>query len=314
MLHRTEEPYLKFSREQWGRLRRDIPLTLTENDLRELRGQIESISMAEVVEIYLPLSRLLHLYVSATQNLHQATQVFLERAQDKVPYIIGITGSVAVGKSLSSRLLQALLSRWPNHPNVALVTTDGFLYSNAELEKRNLSLRKGFPESFDREALLQFVIDLKGGKPNLKVPQYSHHSYDIVENHFIEIDQPDIVIIEGLNILQPELVGSSKKPRHFFSDFLDFTIYVDAETQCIKDWFIKRFMLFRELARQDSNAFFNRFSGMNDEEAVQFAVQIWTTINQANLLDNIFPYKERADLILSKEKDHSVNEVWLRKI
>lgn len=314
MLYRTEEPYLKFSREQWGQLRRDMPLHLSEDDIGQLRGQIESISMSEVVEIYLPLSRLLNFYVSATQALHTATQEFLGRPADKVPYIIGITGSVAVGKSLSSRLLQALLSQWPNHPDVALVTTDGFLYSNAELEKRGLSLRKGFPESFDREALLQFVIDLKGGKPNLKVPQYSHHYYDVIQNQFLEINQPDIVIIEGLNLLQPEILQPGVKAGHFVSDFVDFSIYVDADTQHIKEWFVKRFMLFRDLAREKTQDFFNRFADLSDEAAVQFALQIWTTINEVNLVENILPCKERADLILIKAADHAVNEVWLRKI
>ncbi len=314
MLYRTEEPYLKFSREQWGQLRRDMPLHLTEDDIGQLRGQIESISMSEVVEIYLPLSRLLNFYVSATQALHTATQEFLGRPADKVPYIIGITGSVAVGKSLSSRLVQALLSQWPNHPDVALVTTDGFLHSNAQLEQRGLNLRKGFPESFDREALLQFVIDLKGGKPNLKVPQYSHHNYDVIENHFLEINQPDIVIIEGLNLVQPEILQPGEKAGHFVSDFVDFSIYVDADTQHIKEWFVKRFMLFRDFAREKTQDFFNRFAALSDEAAVQLALQIWTTINEVNLVENILPYKERADLILIKAADHAVNEVWLRKI
>ncbi len=314
MPDQTESAYLKFKRDQWCPLRCDMPLTLSEAEIESLRGRIESISMTEVVEIYLPLSRLLNFYVSATQELHRATQLFLGDKGPKMPYIIGVTGSVAVGKSLTSRLLQALLSRWPNHPNVALVTTDGFLYPNAELEKRGLSLRKGFPESFDVEALLRFLIDLKSGKPQLKVPQYSHHHYDVLERSVALTDQPDIVIIEGLNVLQADVLRPEEKLRHFVSDFLDFSIYVDAPLKIIKEWFIKRFMVFREMASGDKKAFFHRFSALNQEEAVKFAERVWLETNEVNLLENILPYKERADLILSKVSDHSVQEVLLRKL
>lgn len=314
MLYQTEAPYLKFTREQWEKLRCDMPLTLTEAEINQLRGQIEAVSMQEVVEIYLPLSRLLNFYVSATQSLHQATQKFLGHDGAKVPYIIGVTGSVAVGKSLSSRLLQALLSRWPNHPNVALVTTDGFLYPNAELEKQSLSQRKGFPESFDTEALLQFLIDLKAGKHDLKVPTYSHHSYDIVPNQWVSVDQPDIVIIEGLNILQAELLSMQEPIRHFISDFIDFSIYVDAKMEDIREWFLQRFMLFRQLATKDKKAFFYQFGLIENEAALRFANEVWENINETNLVENILPYKERADLVLCKKQDHSVHEVWLKKL
>lgn len=306
-------PYLKFSREKWREFRKDTPLTLSEADLIQLKGQNEPVSLLEVEEIYLPLSRLLNLYITATQQLYRVTTQFLDHPEPKVPYLIGVAGSVAVGKSTTSRILQALLSRWPDHPRVALITTDGFLYPNAYLEKHQLTDKKGFPESYDLRALIQFLADLKAGKPGLKVPVYSHHHYDILPKKHIIVDQPDIVIIEGLNVLQMPWTNT-RQPQWFVADFFDFTIYVDAETDTIKQWFINRFMTFREKARHDRHAFFHRFSGWSDEEALEFSNNIWTKINERNLLENILPFKQRARLILEKASDHAVCNVLLRKL
>lgn len=308
-------PFLEFPRQHWRKFRFDTPLTLTEADLSRLRGQNQPVSLLEVEDIYLPLSRLLNLYVSATQELYKVTTQFLGHPEPKVPYLIGIAGSVAVGKSTTSRILEALLSRWPNHPRVALVTTDGFIYPNAVLKKHQLLERKGFPESYNRRALISFLTDLKAGKPNLQVPVYSHHQYDIVPNAFQHVDQPDIVIVEGLNVLQiPTLPNVSKQLRWFVADFFDFTIYVDADTALIKDWYLQRFMTFREKARHDPHAFFYQFAQWSADKAFAFAENIWAQINERNLHENILPFKKRARLILEKAGDHSVKTVYLRKL
>ncbi len=308
-------PYLEFSRQNWRDFRQDTPLTLSEADLSQLKGQNESVSLSEVEDIYLPLSRLLHLYVSATQDLYKVTTRFLGHPEPKVPYLIGIAGSVAVGKSTTSRILEALLSRWPDHPRVALVTTDGFIYPNAVLKNHQLLARKGFPESYNRRALISFLTDLKAGKPHLQVPIYSHHLYDIIPNTFQQINQPDIVIVEGLNVLQtPTMANASKQLRWFVADFFDFTIYVDADTQLIKEWYLQRFMTFREKARHDPNAFFYQFSQWSADKALKFAENIWAEINERNLRENILPFKRRARLILEKAADHSVETVYLRKL
>lgn len=305
-------PYLEFSRQQWREFRNDTPLPLTEAEIVQLRGQNEPVSIEEVTDIYLPLSRLLNLYVAATQELYRVTSRFLGHAAPKVPYIIGIAGSVAVGKSTTSRILQALLARWPDHPRVALITTDGYLFPNVTLEERGLINRKGFPESYDLRRLIEFLSALKAGQPQLKVPVYSHHYYDIMPNEFQLVDQPDIVIVEGLNVLQ---VGQQRQQsRVFVSDFFDFTIYVDAPTPVIKQWYIERFMQFRRKAIEDPAAFFNRFLSMTDEAAMKFAAQVWQQINEANLHENILPFRDRAKLILVKDADHSVKRVLLRKI
>ncbi len=309
-------PYLEFGRNDWGRYRQDMPLTLTEAEIEQLRGQNESVSLSEVVDIYLPLSRLLSLYVAATQDLYHVTARFLGHPEPKVPYIIAIAGSVAVGKSTTSRVLQALLTRWPQHPRVALMTTDGYLFNNETLVKKGLMDRKGFPESYDIKALLQFLVVLKAGKPQLKVPVYSHHNYDILSGKYQVVDQPDIVILEGLNVLQvpsiSKIVGGV--PQIYVSDYIDFSIYVDAEMDVIRDWYIDRFMLFREKASHDKTAFFHQFAAMKEKEAIAFAQDIWLRINQANLIQNILPFKQRARLILEKAKDHSVQKVFLRKL
>lgn len=313
-MKKTHSPYLTFSRKTWHALKKDTPLTLTEADLLALKGQNEPVSLLEVEEIYLPLSRLFNLYIGATQNLHKATTDFLGHPEPKVPYLIAVAGSVAVGKSTTSRILQALLSRWPNHPNVQLITTDGFLYPNTTLEKLNLMHRKGFPESYDKRALVDFLFDLKSGKSDLKTPVYSHHHYDIEPNIYQQTGHPDIVIIEGLNVLQIPSQLAIKKPQWFVSDFFDFTVYVDAQTKTIEKWYLDRFMTFREKAKNDPDAFFNQFSMWPEEKAFRFAKNIWRDINEKNLKENISPFKYRADLILEKGEDHSVQKVFLKKL
>lgn len=310
----VDSPYIKFSREEWRKFRNNTPMTLTSSDLKTLQGIVTPVSLLEIEEIYLPLSRLLNLYVSATQKLYKVSSQFLGNSQPNVPYIIGIAGSVGVGKSTTSRVLQALLSRWPNHPHVDLITTDGFLYPNAILEEQGLMNRKGFPESYDLHQLVSFLKNLKSGCLELKAPIYSHYIYDIKPQAFQTICKPDILILEGLNILQTKQPKDEQPRSCFISDFLDFTIYVHAETEIIKQWFINRFMFFRKQAKKDPNAFFYRFADWSLQKAQQFALDVWTEINEANLNQNILPYKNRAKLILSKKADHSAHEILLKKI
>lgn len=306
-------PYLEFPREKWGEFRKDMPLPLTAEELLALRGMNEPISLQEVEEVYLPLSRLLNLYVNGIQDLYRVTGQFLGHPEPKVPYIIGISGSVAVGKSTISRLLRTLLSRWPSHPRVELVTTDGFLYSNNELKKRGLENRKGFPESFNRTKLIAFLSDLKAGKNNLEVPLYSHEYYDVIDKTHI-IEQPDIVIVEGLNLLQvgPTLVN--RTAQVFASDYIDFSIYVSANEKDIKAWFIDRFMTYRLQCADNKELFMHQFSKMSEKKAFKLASKVWKKINAVNLRQNIEPYKFRASLILEKGMDHVVERILLRKI
>jgi type I pantothenate kinase len=311
----TPSPYVSFTHEEWGQRRAGTPLTLTEADLEQLRGLNEQVSMDEVVEIYLPLSRLLNLYVAATQDLYRATATFLGNPAAKVPYAIGMAGSVAVGKSTTARILRALLARWPNHPTVDLVTTDGFLYPNQVLEERGLMARKGFPESYDLRRLIRFVSDVKAGVPRVQAPVYSHLTYDIVPDEHQVVDQPDIVIIEGLNVLQTgETATGVNQPRLFVSDFFDFTIYVHAEVPDVRRWYIERFLALRNTAFQDPASYFHRYASLSDEDAILRSSTIWREINEPNLLENILPTRERAHLILEKGPDHSVYSVKLRKI
>lgn len=306
--------YLTFSREEWLNFRSDMPLTLTEADLDALHGQMEVVSLEEVAEIYLPLSRLLSLYVTAMQSLHAASQQFLGKPEPKVPYIIGVAGSVAVGKSTSSRVLKELLSRWPNHPRVMVVTTDGFLYPNKILEEQGIMNRKGFPESYDLNALLQFLVDVKSGKEIVKAPLYSHQSYDIIPNEFIEVNKPDILILEGINILQTGLQKLGQPSSLFVSDFFDFSIFVDAEIEVIKKWYIERVVKFSQTTFRNPAVYFHHLSKMNPEEVFQFAARVWEEINAVNLLQNILPCRARAQLILKKGLGHAVEQVKLRKL
>jgi type I pantothenate kinase len=306
--------YIEFEREQWSQLRDNVKLTLSEEDIKQLQGINESLSMQEVIDIYLPLSRLLNLYVSARQYRHTVRDQFLNSEHEKVPYIIGIAGSVAVGKSTSARILQALLSRWPEHPKVALVTTDGFLRPNKELVARNLMHKKGFPESFDVKSLIEFVAAIKSGQKTLTAPIYSHLTYDILPDQSLQFEQPDIVILEGLNVLQTAASNEAEQSnKTFVSDFVDFSIFVDAETDLLKTWYIQRFLKFREGAFTDPNAYFHSYSKMSQREAIAIASKIWDEINGVNLQENIRPTRDRANLILKKSVNHQVSQVQLRK-
>jgi type I pantothenate kinase len=307
-------PYRVFTREDWARLRADTPMTLTFTDIDELSGLIENLSIAEVEHIYLPLSRLLNLYVQASQELHSVSTRFLGRSEDKVPFIIGIAGSVAVGKSTTARVLRALLARWPDHPRVDLITTDGFLWPNAELDRRGLMERKGFPESFDTESLLGFLGEVKSGVEVAKAPVYSHFHYDIMADDYHAIRRPDILIVEGINVLQSARLPTNGDAIPYVSDFFDFSIYLDADSAVIEDWYVERFLKLRETAFRDPDAYFHRYARLDDPEARKLAGEIWRTINFKNLIENILPTRLRAHLILRKSADHHVESVSLRKL
>ncbi len=307
-------PYHHFSRAEWAALRADTALTLSMADLVRLRSLNDPISLEEVVEIYLPLSRLLALYVAATQGLYKATQRFLGADGGNVPYIIGVGGSVSVGKSTLSRVMQALLSRWPNTPQVQLVTTDGFLHANAELRAEGLMDKKGFPESYDGTALLRFLSDVKAGKRNVRAPVYSHVTYDIIPGESVPVDRPDILIVEGLNVLQPSRPAKDGRAVPFVSDFFDFSVYLHAEEADLERWYIDRFMRLRQTSFRDPLSFFKKYADLDDADAEAVARDIWTRINLRNLRDNILPTKARADLILTKGSSHHIEEVELRKL
>jgi type I pantothenate kinase len=311
LINRPSSPYLVFTRDEWRSYREETPLPLREEELGALRGVNHALSLSEIEEIYLPLSRLLNLYVSQTQHLHALTQAFLRHQAKKVPYIIGICGSVAVGKSTTSRILQSLLQRWPNHPKVALISTDGFLFPNAVLQARGLMEKKGFPESYDRTRLIDFLQSIKSGEKIQSVPVYSHKIYDITGESQI-IASPDILIIEGLNILQQP--DSGTQDRIHVSDLLDFSIFVDAPTEVISAWYLDRFQSFLQQAQSQPDSFFHQFTQIPNEEALALARTVWKTINEPNLLQNILPFKYRANLILEKTADHAVNRVYLRKV
>lgn len=306
-------PYRDFSADEWGRLREGAELTLTEAELEKLRGLGETISLAEVEEIYLPLSRLLSFYVEAAQGLYGATNAFLG-SEKKVPFIIGVAGSVAVGKSTTSRILRDMLARWPSHPKVDLITTDGFLFPNAVLEERGLMQRKGFPESFDLRRLRRFLADVKSGMSVAHAPVYSHIAYDIVPDETISVAQPDILIVEGLNVLQPASLAKEGNEIPFVSDYFDFSIYIDAEAETVRRWYVERFMSLRQTAFRAPGAYFERYADLDDQQAEDTAVDIWTRINLKNLEENVLPTRGRADLILHKREDHRIDRVMLRKI
>jgi type I pantothenate kinase len=306
--------YVDLTRAEWARLRASTPLPLSEAQLRPLGGVTERVSLDEVSDVYLPLSRLLNLYVGATQKLHAATSVFLGgSAELRIPFIIGVAGSVAVGKSTTSRVLKALLSHWPSHPKVDLVTTDGFLMPQRELEAQGLAHRKGFPESYDVRRLLRFLADVKSGLPEVTAPVYSHLAYDIVPGDFQTVRQPDILIVEGLNVLQ---TGSQQKkwPTMFVSDFFDFSIYVDATEADIEQWYIERFLKLRATVFQNPSSYFHRYASLSNTDAESTARRIWETINLVNLRQNVLPTRERAHLVLEKGRDHAVRKLRLRMV
>jgi type I pantothenate kinase len=305
--------YLTFRRDEWAELRASTPLTVNEHDLELLRGINESIDLDEVTAVYLPLTRLLNLYVSATQRLHKVSGEFLGTTSPKVPYIIGVAGSVAVGKSTFARILRVLLARWPDHPKVDLVTTDGFLYPNEVLDERGIMNRKGFPESYDTRRLVQFLREVKSGAATARAPVYSHVIYDIVDGEMVDVSRPDIVILEGLNVLQ---VGgpSDVVATEFVSDYFDFSIYLDADESHIEDWYVRRFMKLRDTVFQNPESFFSHYADLSNDEAVKVAKFIWRDINGKNLRENIVPTKSRAALLLRKGFDHRVVEVSLRRL
>ena len=301
--------YLTFDRDEWAMLRAATPMTLRQEHLDELRGINERIDLDEVATIYLSLTRLLNLYVSATQNLQKVSSTFLGALAPKVPYVIGVAGSVAVGKSTFARILQALLARWPDHPRVGLITTDGFLYPNRVLQDRQIMNRKGFPESYDTKRLLEFLREVKSGAAEVRAPIYSHVVYDIVEGEQAIVKQPDILIVEGLNVLQ---VGSES--NEFVSDYFDFSIYIDADEHDIEHWYVDRFLALCATVFQDPNSFFQHYAHLSHDEAVETAMAIWREINGRNLVENIAPTRDRASLVLRKGADHRVTKVLLRRL
>nr|WP_218875507.1 type I pantothenate kinase [Janibacter alkaliphilus] len=307
-------PYVELDRSDWARLRDHHPLDLSAADVARLSGIADPVDLEEVEEVYLPLSRLLTFYVSAFTRLHRVTSTFLGEHPPKAPFVIGVAGSVAVGKSTTARILRELMLRWPDTPHVELITTDGFLLPNAELERRGLLQRKGFPESYDRRALLRFLSAVKSGQPEVAAPVYSHLTYDIVPDEQVVVRQPEVLIVEGLNVLQPPGAHADGRTGMAVSDFFDFSVYVDAGISDIREWYVERFLRLRETSFADPQSYFHRYAELTDQQARARALQIWTTINEPNLVENVLPTRSRATLVLRKGSDHQVARVRLRKL
>ncbi len=310
----TPSAYVVIDRDRWSALRATTPLTLDDDDLARLRGLGEPIDLAEVEEVYLPLSRLLSLQVTAAHERHRATSTFLGEESARVPFVVGVAGSVAVGKSTTSRVLRELLARWPHHPQVELVTTDGFLLPNAELERRGLLAHKGFPESYDQRGLLRFLAEVKAGKPEVEAPVYSHLVYDVVPEESVVVRSPDILVVEGLNVLQPPRPKADGRSRMSVSDYFDFSVYVDAATSDVRRWYVERFLRLRRTAFADPASYFRRYASLSDGAATETALAIWAEVNEPNLVQNIRPTRGRATLVLEKGPDHAVRRVRLRKL
>lgn len=310
----TYNPYRIFTRQQWAKLRSDTPMTLAADEIAALRSMYDRLDLREVEDIYLPLSRLLSIHVANLQRLYVAQRRFLGIEDRKMPFIIGVAGSVAVGKSTTARVLQALLARWLLKPKVDLVTTDGFLYPNAVLAKNGLLQKKGFPESYDLPTLLSFLSDIKAGRSSVRAPVYSHLTYDIVPDKWIEVAQPDILIVEGVNVLQTGRLPRDGQAGPVVSDFFDFSVYIDADEPVLRAWYVRRFLALRDTAFHDPKSYFHRYALLSDEEATATALAIWDRTNLANLEENILPTRPRATLILKKGADHVVESVALRRL